>query len=457
MGAMGGGLVDEALGASSALSAPREGVAGAPQDAEETEVLRLYWALQRLGLDAFSEILRIVPPQWEGDAQLWSSPWGVIKSGRGGPASARQVKLLARMARSYRAGDATAWGEGAAEVRAAVLEQLPSAASGRLAVEYHYQRLAPFQLSLALYLLAAAALAISARWGRRAAAPAGVGGGIGGDGGACGRPRHPRVAARPPASGHTVRIHSLRRLDRGVVRAGAGLAAGRQRRPRCRLATGGFAAAISPYFAGDEVLGVLVAVLNTNFWLATHVLTITTGYGCCLAAGAGAHIWLLRCALGRGAAPGADDPAARALLGLSLVASFLTIFGTILGGIWADQSWGRFWGWDPKENGALLIVLWLLFLLHSRIAGSMGAVGFAVGLVALNVVVALAWFGVNLLGIGLHSYGFTDTAALGLAAFCAAELLFGAVLYPLARRGQAAQTAGGQTAWPRWRGRRRYS
>ena len=193
---------------------------------------------------------------------------------------------------------------------------------------------------------------------------------------------------------------------------------------------------LAPYFAGAESLELLVAVLNTNFWLATHVLTITTGYGCCLAASIGAHLWLINRTSGRGADPGADDPAGRALIGISLVACLFIIFGTILGGIWADQSWGRFWGWDPKENGALLIALWLIFLLHGRIAASIGAVGFAVGLVLLNVVVALAWFGVNLLGIGLHSYGFTDRAALGLALFCGAELLFALVFSRLAHRAE---------------------
>jgi len=52
--------------------------------------------------------------------------------------------------------------------------------------------------------------------------------------------------------------------------------------------------------------------------------------------------------------------------GVSFVALFFSALGTILGGIWADQSWGRFWGWDPKENGALLIILWLLWLLLLR-------------------------------------------------------------------------------------------
>lgn len=114
------------------------------------------------------------------------------------------------------------------------------------------------------------------------------------------------------------------------------------------------------------------------------------------------------------------------LRGVCLVALFFSSLGTILGGIWADQSWGRFWGWDPKENGALLIVLWLAWLIHGRLAAKIGELEFVAGMVCTNVVVALAWFGVNLLSVGLHSYGFTDNAALNLFVFCVFEVLIAA-------------------------------
>ncbi|MDO8494531.1 MAG: cytochrome c biogenesis protein CcsA, partial [Deltaproteobacteria bacterium] len=94
-----------------------------------------------------------------------------------------------------------------------------------------------------------------------------------------------------------------------------------------------------------------------------------------------------------------------------------------------DQSWGRFCGWDPKENGALLIVLWLLFLLHGILTKYVKPLGFALGMVITNIIVALAWFGVNLLNVGLHSYGFTENIALNLALFVGFELLFGLGTY----------------------------
>ncbi len=124
----------------------------------------------------------------------------------------------------------------------------------------------------------------------------------------------------------------------------------------------------------------------------------------------------------------------RILPALTVLSLLFTAIGTILGGVWADQSWGRFWGWDPKENGALWIVLWLSWLLHGRLTDGMGERGFAALLALSNCIVALSWFGVNLLNTGLHSYGFTDNAAYGLFAFCLIECLLVALLYFRARR-----------------------
>jgi hypothetical protein len=99
----------------------------------------------------------------------------------------------------------------------------------------------------------------------------------------------------------------------------------------------------------------------------------------------------------------------------------------VLGGIWADQSWGRFWGWDPKENGALLIVLWNAIILHARWGGFVRDRGIMTMAIFGNVITALSWFGVNMLGVGLHSYGFMDKAFWSLSAFCGSQLLLMAV------------------------------
>jgi cytochrome c biogenesis factor len=101
--------------------------------------------------------------------------------------------------------------------------------------------------------------------------------------------------------------------------------------------------------------------------------------------------------------------------------------GTVLGGIWADQSWGRFWGWDPKENGALLIVLWNAIILHARWAGYVRERGTMVMAIFGNVITACSWFGVNMLGVGLHSYGFMDQAFYALTGFIISQLVFMAI------------------------------
>jgi cytochrome c biogenesis factor len=110
------------------------------------------------------------------------------------------------------------------------------------------------------------------------------------------------------------------------------------------------------------------------------------------------------------------------MYGIICFATLFSFVGTILGGIWADQSWGRFWGWDPKENGALLIVLWNALILHARWGGLVRERGLAVMSVFGNVVCSLSWFGVNMLGVGLHSYGFMDQALGALLTFIASQL-----------------------------------
>ena len=95
----------------------------------------------------------------------------------------------------------------------------------------------------------------------------------------------------------------------------------------------------------------------------------------------------------------------------------------MLGGIWADMSWGRFWGWDPKENGALMTVLWTAVAIHAkcmRLCSDRIFLGLAV---VGNIVAAWAWFGVNLMGVGLHAYGFIDGGWFWFFLFVASQVL----------------------------------
>jgi ABC-type transport system involved in cytochrome c biogenesis permease subunit len=189
-------------------------------------------------------------------------------------------------------------------------------------------------------------------------------------------------------------------------------------------AASGFASLIvAHHLATDgDTMEMMRAVLDSNFWLATHVVTITIGYSGTFLAGAIAIGWAIR----EHVAPNRDPATGKALssmvYGVICFALFFSFLGTVLGGIWADQSWGRFWGWDPKENGALLIVLWNAIILHARWGGYVRERGIMAMAIFGNVITSLSWFGVNMLGVGLHSYGFMDKAFWALAGFDASQL-----------------------------------
>ena len=178
---------------------------------------------------------------------------------------------------------------------------------------------------------------------------------------------------------------------------------------------------------GGDTMEMLRAVLDTNFWLATHVVIITLGYSSTFVAGL---LGITYICLGV-FTPVLSVKSGTTEIGKALtkmvyaIVCFATLFsfvGTVLGGIWADQSWGRFWGWDPKENGALLIVLWNAVILHARWGGLIKERGLMNLAIVGNIVTAWSWFGVNMLGIGLHSYGFMDSAFKWLMAFIATQL-----------------------------------
>ena len=168
----------------------------------------------------------------------------------------------------------------------------------------------------------------------------------------------------------------------------------------------------------------LVPVLRDNFWLTVHVLTITLSYAAfALAMGFG-HILLWRYARNPVAAR-ADAPMHFWLYRVLQLGVLLLAAGTILGGVWANYSWGRFWGWDPKETWALIALLCYILALHGRLAGWWTRFGLAVASVVCFLAVLMAWYGVNfVLGKGLHSYGFGIGGETYVATFIVLDLLF---------------------------------
>lgn len=173
---------------------------------------------------------------------------------------------------------------------------------------------------------------------------------------------------------------------------------------------------------GGDTMEMMRAVLDTNFWLATHVITITLGYSTMFVAGFLAILYIVRGVFTTSLDETTGQSLTRMVYGIVCFAMFFSFIGTVLGGIWADQSWGRFWGWDPKENGALLIVIWNAIILHARWGGLIRERGLMNLAIFGNVITAFSWFGVNMLGIGLHSYGFMDAAFKWLMLFTASQI-----------------------------------
>ena len=172
-----------------------------------------------------------------------------------------------------------------------------------------------------------------------------------------------------------------------------------------------------------DTMEMMQAVLDSNFWLATHVITITLGYSATFLAGAIAAVYVLGRTFTTSITQQRERAMTRMIYGVVCFALLLSFVGTVLGGIWADQSWGRFWGWDPKENGAALVVLINAIILHARWGGMIQARGIAALAIAGNIVTAWSWFGTNMLGVGLHAYGFMDSMSLWLAVFVGSQVM----------------------------------
>jgi ABC-type transport system involved in cytochrome c biogenesis permease subunit len=169
---------------------------------------------------------------------------------------------------------------------------------------------------------------------------------------------------------------------------------------------------------------VLQAVLDTQFWLATHVVTINLGYAATYMAGIWGVKYLLLAHIFPVLSEDERHKLLRMLYGTLCFAIFFSFIGTVLGGLWADDSWGRFWGWDPKENGALMIVLWNALVLHARWGGLVKGRGLATLAVAGNIVTTWSYFGVNELGVGLHAYGASErNTGMWLFTFALSQLV----------------------------------
>lgn len=193
----------------------------------------------------------------------------------------------------------------------------------------------------------------------------------------------------------------------------------------------------------------LVAVLNSNYWLTIHVITVTTGYAAGLLTAAISFVYVLLRGFGL---DNGDRDLRRSLTkvayGCVCLTLLLSLTGTVLGGIWANDSWGRFWGWDPKENGALMIVLWNLVILHARLGGYIKEWGLHFCSLFGSCVVAFSWWHVNFFNTGLHTYGFTNDKQTMLWVFY--YLILGVIVFGIIARAieESKKQAGNATSTP---------
>jgi len=376
---------------------------------------------------------RMLPPVSSAQPDAWQSVGQALSTAQAGGGLHPGLVPLAKLNAAYLANDSAAFNLALADMRGLVTTLKPGAL-GHASNEITFNRAQPFFVGLSIYFLAFLVLCVSWIWKPELLRPTAyallLSGAIVHTLGLAariilmGRPPVTNLYSSAVFVGWGAVVLGL--IVERMYRKGFGTVV---------AAAAGFASLIVAQNLGTEgdTMGMMVAVLDSNFWLATHVVTITIGYSGTFLAGAIAIGYAIRKHLASKSDPETDKALADMAYGIICFALFFSFVGTVLGGIWADQSWGRFWGWDPKENGALLIVLWCAVILHARWAGYVRERGTMVMAIFGNIITACSWFGVNMLGVGLHSYGFMDKAFWALTGFIASQLLFMLICYVPAR------------------------
>jgi ABC-type transport system involved in cytochrome c biogenesis permease subunit len=397
-------------------------------------MMSLSQALQRWRQSRGDQPFHIIPKIVDGREE-WLCPWIVMLDAGSGAQARADISSLAAMRAAFISGDAKGFAAAAASFNAAVRRTARPPSPG---IELLYNRIDPFAKAKILYGLAAilALMLVTVfawRWARTLAFVL-----------IC-------AALAPHTFGLIARVIILHRPPLATIYetflfvawacAVLGLALELIQRKSLGLLISSlcgffFLHLAGRYNVGEDSMGMIAAVLNSNFWLTTHIMSVTLGYAGCCCAGVIGHVYIVKKLFLRTPEEKLASTSS-ALYGILAFGLVFTVIGTMLGGMWADQSWGRFWGWDPKENGALLIILWCAVVFHARLAGIVKQQGMAIGAILSLVLVMFAWIGVNLLGIGMHSYGFTTTGITALYSFLIFEAVFlaaAAVAFFMTRR-----------------------
>ena len=391
-------------------------------DPVEGELANLYDTLSVMNGIMSGEALRIIPHPNDPKATWYSI---ADLSNPQVPQAQRIRALMSSLVTAYAAGDrpgVQTASAGLASRLAAVAPQVYPAEKD-LAMEVHYNRSKPFRTAWLLYLLGFLALIASFPLASKAFARTGIALVVGGflfNG--YGMLLRTMISGRPPVTNmyETVVFVAwggvlFALIFEGVYRA------------RYFAATAAGLATLCLILADnvpilDGAIAPLVPVLRDNMWLTVHVLTIMLGYAAfTLAMGLG-HLNLGLYFFAPGKASLLKSLSLFLYRALQVGTLFLAV-GTLLGGVWASYSWGRFWGWDPKETWALIALLGYLAILHGRFVGWIRDFGLAVGSILGYLLVLMAWYGVNfVLGTGLHSYGFGSGGYTYIGGFVAFEI-----------------------------------
>jgi len=395
-------------------------LAGSPGLAAELEALPTPEASERqnnlIQLGYFRPLPGLNPEAWQsvGEALRAASTKGAVHPG---------LRPLAAMASAYTAGNPEAFNSSLADFQSQVASLQPNALNHANS-EMLFNRAQPFYQGMVIYFIALLVLFVSWLWKPDVLQPTAfwllaAGAAVH----TAGLVSRILLQGRPPVTnlyssavfvGWVVVLLGIV-LER-MYRRGFGTAV---------AAAIGFSTLLVAQSLSTEgdTMEMMRAVLDSNFWLATHVVTITIGYSGTFLAGGIALGYTIRKHLVSSPDPETSMALESMVYGVVCFALLFSFVGTVLGGIWADQSWGRFWGWDPKENGALLIVLWNAIILHARWGGYVKERGTMAMAIFGNIITSFSWFGVNMLGVGLHSYGFMDKAFYWLTMFIVSQIV----------------------------------
>ena len=295
----------------------------------------------------------------------------------------------------------------------------------RLQLEVGYHLVAPFRIARVFYLLAALVLWLGMGLARRGIGLAGAWAfWIAFSLHVVGIAARVAVGGRPPVSNFYETMLWL-----PFVAVGVAAIFDRVYRVRYFRVAGSILAAITLWLADivplDSSIAPVVAVLRSNLWLTVHVLTIVASYGALALATVLAHLYSVQFLATR------QDRAGLASLDLFLyrtlqVGVVLLAAGIMLGAVWANASWGRYWGWDPKETWALITLLWFLAVLHGRFAGWLKGITVALCTILGFFLLLMTYYGVSFYLVGLHSYagGHAKPIPPLLIGYLIAELAF---------------------------------